>query len=100
MPEKDDGLLCPLLREPCIKARCHFWTHLMGKNPQTGKDIDQFGCAISWLPILLIEVAQKENQTGAAVESFRNEMVKVGERMKVMARERINLLEKEPPANG
>lgn len=30
---------------------------------------------MSWLPILLIENAQQNRQTGAAVESFRNEMV-------------------------
>jgi hypothetical protein len=30
---------------------------------------------MSWLPILMIENAQQSRQTGAAVESFRNEMV-------------------------
>ena len=34
---------------------------------------------MSWLPILLIENAQMSRQTGAAVESFRNEMVKANE---------------------
>jgi hypothetical protein len=33
-------------------------------------------CAIKWIPVLLIENAQMERQTGAAVESFRNESVK------------------------
>ena len=28
---------------------------------------------------MAVEIAQKENQTGAAVESFRNEMVKANE---------------------
>jgi hypothetical protein len=31
------------------------------------------------MPILTIEVAQKSNQTGAAVESFRNEVVKANQ---------------------
>jgi hypothetical protein len=31
------------------------------------------------MPILLIENAQMSRQTGAAVESFRNEMVKANE---------------------
>jgi hypothetical protein len=28
------------------------------------------------MPIMAVEIAQKSNQTGAAVESFRNEVVK------------------------
>jgi ribosomal silencing factor RsfS len=31
---------------------------------------------LAWMPMLLIENAQQSRQTGAAVESFRNEMVK------------------------
>ena len=31
------------------------------------------------MPVLAVEVAQKSNQTGAAVESFRNEVVKVNQ---------------------
>jgi hypothetical protein len=38
--------------------------------------VDRFGCVDSFLPMLLIENAQMQRQTGAAVESFRNEMVK------------------------
>jgi hypothetical protein len=41
--------------------------------------MDEWGCAMSWMPILLIENAQMSRQTGAAVESFRNEMVKTNE---------------------
>ena len=31
------------------------------------------GCAVTWLPMLMIENSQQQRQTGAAVESFRNE---------------------------
>jgi hypothetical protein len=31
------------------------------------------------MPMMAIEIAQKENQTGAAVESFRNEVVKANQ---------------------
>jgi hypothetical protein len=31
---------------------------------------------VAWLPILLVENASQIRQTGAAIESFRNEMVK------------------------
>lgn len=63
---------CPL-GHTC--AACLWHTHLRGINPQTGQEIDQEGCAIAFLPVLLIENSQQQRQTGAAVESFRNEMV-------------------------
>jgi hypothetical protein len=73
------GDFCPLLKKDCITLKCAWFTQLRGKNPNTGKDIDEWGCSISWLPILLIENSQQQRQTGAAVESFRNEMVKSNE---------------------
>ena len=53
----------------------------MGKNPNTGQDVNEFGCAISWLPMLLIEGSQQTRQAGSAIESFRNEMVKANENL-------------------
>ena len=50
-----------------------------GNNPNTGEEIDEYGCAIAWMPIMMIENSQQQRQTGAAVESFRNEMVKANE---------------------
>jgi hypothetical protein len=38
--------------------------------------VDEWGCAVAWLPLLLIENASQSRQTGAAVESFRNEVAK------------------------
>ena len=50
-----------------------------GHNPNTGKEVDEWSCAVVWLPVLLIENSQQQRSTGAAVESFRNEMVKANE---------------------
>lgn len=58
------------------KHTCPKYVQIRGKNPQTGADVDQWGCVDSFLPMLLIENAQMSRQTGAAVESFRNEVVK------------------------
>ena len=44
-----------------------------GNHPQTGELIDEWGCEVTWMPTLLIENSQQQRQTGAAVESFRNE---------------------------
>jgi len=52
---------------------------IRGNNPNTGAEIDEWGCAIAWMPILMIENSQQQRSTGAAVESFRNEMVKANE---------------------
>ncbi len=66
---------CPLDGfKPCRKFDCGWFTHILGTDPQTGKEVDEYGCAVAWMPILLIENAKESRQTGAAVESFRNEM--------------------------
>jgi hypothetical protein len=67
---------CPLIKKKCIEHKCAWFTQVRGLNPNTGAEIDEWSCAVAWMPLLVIEVAQKENQTGAAVESFRNEVVK------------------------
>jgi hypothetical protein len=68
---------CPLNNfEPCRELECAWFTQIRGHNPNTGAEIDDWGCAISWMPILMIENSQQQRSTGAAVESFRNEMVK------------------------
>ena len=68
---------CPLNNfEPCKQLDCAWFVKLAGTDPNTGKPVDEFCCAMAWMPMLLIENAQQSRQTGAAVESFRNEMVK------------------------
>lgn len=70
---------CPLWRGPCREHECRFWVQLLGKHPQTGQDINKWDCAIAFLPVLLVEGAQESRQTAAAVESFRNEMVRMNQ---------------------
>lgn len=61
--------------KPCRQLECGWFTQLRGADPQSGETVDKWGCAVAWLPMLLIEGAQQSRQVGAAVESFRNEMV-------------------------
>lgn len=49
---------------------------LQGKHPQTGLDVQEWGCSIAWIPLLLVENSAKTAGVQAATESFRNEMVK------------------------
>jgi len=65
-------------------SRCAWFTKLAGQNPTTGEQIDEQGCAMSWLPILLVENAKTNRGTSAAVESFRNEMVKANMALPLM----------------
>lgn len=73
------GTFCPLIKKDCKGIECSWFTQMRGMNPNTGKEVDEWGCAITWLPVLLIENSQQQRQTGAAVESFRNEMVRANE---------------------
>ena len=71
---------CPLNGfEPCKKLDCAWFLKIRGANPNTGEEVDEWGCSMAWLPVLMIENSQQQRQTGAAVESFRNEMVKANE---------------------
>ena len=71
---------CPL-GSKCEEARdgkiyrCAWFTELAGTNPQTGEEMNERGCAITWLPVLLVENARTARGTTAAMESFRNEVM-------------------------
>ena len=73
------GNFCPLIKDECKGLQCNWFTQVRGTNPNTGKEVDEWGCAVTWLPVLLIENSQQQRHTGAAVESFRNEMVRANE---------------------
>jgi hypothetical protein len=79
---------CPLNGKLCVDGsredfpktsigglvKCRWWQHLSGKDPQSEKMIDQFDCAMAWLPTVVIEGAQMSRQTGASVDKVANEI--------------------------
>lgn len=69
------GSKCEEIKDNAIH-RCAWYMAVKGKNPNTGEDIDEWGCSMAWLPVLLIENSRQQHSTSAAVESFRNEMAK------------------------
>jgi hypothetical protein len=72
---------CPLIQKKCKEHKCKFYIQVLGKNPQTGQDVNEWNCAVTWLPMLLIEGSQQTRQAGSAIESFRNEMVKANDQL-------------------
>ena len=68
------GSTCTEIKDGAIH-RCAWYTKLAGTNPNTGEQTDEQGCAMSWMPMLLIENSMQQRSTSAAVESFRNETV-------------------------
>jgi hypothetical protein len=75
----EQGKYCPLIKKDCIGLQCSWFTQVRGMNPNTGESVDEWGCAITWLPMMIIETSQQQRSTASAVESFRNEVVNANE---------------------
>jgi len=90
MAKIKSGDFCPLIKKDCIGLKCAWFTQMRGMNPNTGQEIDEWGCAVTWMPIMAVEIAQKSNQTGAAVESFRNEVVKANQQNQQLYLQSLN----------
>lgn len=81
-PFPDKAVRCPAtgFAKSChsivTKHKCPKYTHIAGTNPNTGEEVNRWGCIDSFLGMLLVENSQMQRQTGAAVETFRNEMVR------------------------
>lgn len=79
----DPKVMCPAtgFKKSCRSINAEFdcpkFVHLTGMDPQTGKMEDKHGCIDSFMPLLMLENSQQQRQTAAAVESFRNEMVRM-----------------------
>lgn len=90
---------CPLNGKLCVDGtredfpknevgglvKCRWWQHLAGKDPQSEKMVDQYDCAIAWLPTVGIEGAQMSRQTGASVDKVSNEVRAVKANLNVLS---------------
>lgn len=70
------GSFCPLIKDECMQLKCAWFMQVRGKHPQTGEDLDEWGCSVVWTPFFMMENAKQTTHTTAAVESFRNEMAR------------------------
>jgi hypothetical protein len=84
------GDFCPLIGSECINLKCKWFTQIRGTNPNTGEPVDEWDCAVKWVPFLVIESSQQSRQTGAAVESLRNEIVKGNKETQDLYRHSLN----------
>lgn len=95
MPLPDKDVMChhtgftKSCRSIVVECKCPKYVSVMGTNPQGG-EVNHEGCVDSIVHLLLIENSQQQRQTGAAVESFRNEMVKANESSQRMLEQSVN----------
>ena len=82
-PINDADEICPFHKRDVRKVchHCPLYILLRGKNPQSNEEIDEWGCALAFMPVLMIEGTQMARQTSSAIESFRNKMVEQNERL-------------------
>lgn len=79
---------CPLHNfEPCKQLDCAWFTKIAGKNPQGQKEVEEWGCAVTFMPILMVANTNSNTRTQAAVESFRNKMVSQQEELLQLAKQ-------------
>ena len=64
--------LCSKIRDMCPK-----WVFFIGKDPNTGQEVQQYDCADRWQIRMMMEIAQEARQGAAATESFRNVMLEL-----------------------
>lgn len=63
-----------------VLYRCPWYVQVRGVDVNTGQENCTWGCAIAWMPTLMINTANESRKGAAATESFRNEMVRQGTR--------------------
>lgn len=52
-----------------------WYTQLGGTNPQTGEVVNEWKCAMAWMPIMLVENANTNRGQTDAICSLRDETI-------------------------
>ena len=82
-----------------VLYRCPWHVQIRGVDPNTGAESASWGCAIAWMPALMINAANESRKGVAATESFRNEMVRQGENTQQFLQASTKPLEESISAN-
>ena len=91
------GSKCEEIKDNVLMP-CAWFTKLVGKDPQSEKEIDEWRCAIAWLPIMQVEIAQTNRGQTDAICSMRDETIKRQDIFNMLAAETIK--RKELVSNG
>ena len=67
------GSTCEEAKEGYIE-RCAWYTRVGGVTPE-GKEVDEWKCAIAWMPTLQLEMSRTNLGQTVAIESLRNETI-------------------------
>lgn len=88
-PVANKGMLCPLYRRDVSKVchTCEWYVQVKGQHPQSDEMIDNWGCAMAWMPVLMINTAKEVHQSASAMESFRNNVVTIGKAIVAQGKE-------------
>ena len=55
---------CPLDGfNPCRQLDCAWFMKVRGNNPNTGEEIDDYGCSMAWIPINKSEALKSDGWT-------------------------------------
>src|SRR5262245_23388052 len=70
---------CPFWRGKCREHNCRLYIQIKGHNPNTGEQMNKWGCSFEFLPMLLIENSQQQRHTAASVDKFHNDNAAVNQ---------------------
>lgn len=79
MAQLEKGTYCPLIKKKCIGLKCSWYIPVRGTHPQTGAEIDEYACAVAWMPVLLINTAHEVRKGAAETEVLRKRVVETAE---------------------
>lgn len=94
------GSKCEEIRDNKL-YRCAWYTHIVGKDPQSEAQVDSWKCAIAFMPMLQVEMSQTNRGQTQAMNSFRDEMVKTTNQSNMLNQAFLTLTADERgPGNG
>jgi hypothetical protein len=79
LPPKERMCHCAWFEKNCrelvASGACGRWSSLRGMDPQTGQEIDRWGCTDDHIPTLLMSIGKLTLESGAATEQLRDAVI-------------------------
>lgn len=66
------GNKCEYIKDN-VSHHCIWYIKVVGKHPQSEETVEDWGCAMAWLPIMMVEIAQTNRGQTQAICSMRDE---------------------------